>query len=438
VARSKVVEAPVATDIRDLSHDGRGVADVDGRRLFVAGALPTERVLIAPQRRRRRYQEADLVDIVEAAPDRVPAPCEYFGICGGCALQHLAYPAQVRFKQRVAAEAFGRLAAAEPERWLEPITGPQWRYRRRARLGVKYVDAKERVLVGFRERAAPLIADMRLCMVLAEPLGEALGDLAAIVEGSTLARRIPQIEVALGDEFGVLVVRALDDPQPCDLDAFRSFGKRLGIDVYLQRGGPGTARSIGACEGTLAYALPDFDLTLEFAPTDFIQINANVNAQMVAAAIDQAELRATDRVLDLYCGLGNFSLPLARHARQVFGVEGEAGLVARAAGNAHRNGIDNARFATADLTNGDWSFLREQWDVVLLDPPRTGAEAAVAAIDRMQPRRVVYVSCHPGTLARDTKTLVGTGSYRLTNARILDMFPHTHHVEVMAVFDRTG
>lgn len=438
MARAASSDAPVAADVRDLTHDGRGIADVEGQRIFVAGALPAERVLIEPRRRRRRYQEADLVRVVTPAPDRVAAPCEYFGVCGGCALQHMAYPAQVRFKQGVAADAFRSIAGFEPEQWLEPILGPQWRYRRRARLGVKHVDAKGRVLVGFRERAAALVTDMRHCSVLAAPMDSAIDALAEVIASTTIARRIPQVEVALGDEFGALVLRALDAPQPRDEALLRAFGDSLDLDIHVQRGGPGTVTPLGPRKRTLSYALREFGIVLEFAPTDFVQINAAVNERMVAAAIELAQPGPTDRVLDLYCGLGNFSLPLARRAGSVCGVEGEAGLVARAARNAERNGIENAKFYAADLMQPDWGFLREKWDIVFLDPPRTGAEAAVAQMRSMQPRRIVYVSCHPGTLARDSKVLVESGLYRLSLARILDMFPHTHHVEVMAVFDRTA
>ena len=440
MARRRASEAPepVAAEIRDLTHDGLGVADVGGRRMFVAGALPSERVLIAPRRRRRRYQEADLVDIVAAAAERVPPPCEYFGTCGGCALQHMAYPAQVRFKEAVAVEAFARIGNVEPAQWLEPIVGPEWRYRRRARLGVKHVDAKDRVLVGFRERAAALITDMRHCRVLAEPMDTAIDALSQTIAASTVSRRIPQVEVALGDTCGALVLRVLEAPAAGDEAAFRAFGERLGLDIYLQPGGPGTAASIMTSSQRLRYALPDFDIDLEFAPTDFIQINAAVNARMVAAAVELAELEPGDRVLDLYCGIGNFSLPLARNAGQVLGVEGEAGLVARAARNAERNGVRNVTFYAADLMQPDWGFFREPWDVVVLDPPRTGAAAAVARMTAMRPRKVVYVSCHPGTLARDAAVLVQSGEYRLACARVLDMFPHTHHVEIMAVFDRAA
>jgi 23S rRNA (uracil1939-C5)-methyltransferase len=426
----------VEAEIIDLTHDGQGVADVGGRRIFVAGTLPAERVVIAPRKARRRFQEAELLSIVAPAPDRVVPACEYFGRCGGCALQHLAYEAQVRFKQRAVGETLARIGGVVPDEWLPPITGPEWRYRRRARLGVKHVEAKGRVLVGFRERAAPYITDMAHCPVLVEPVGSLLGELAAAIGASGIRRRLPQVEVAAGDTAAAIVLRVLDAPGEEDRARFAAFGARHGLDVYLQTGGPGSVAPLGAEAARLAYRLDAFDVTLDFAPTDFVQINARVNAQMVAAAVALAEVGAGDRVLDLYCGLGNFSLPFARSAAEVLGVEGEAGLVARAVRNAAGNGIANARFVTADLGEPGWGFYRERWDLVVLDPPRTGAAVPVAEIGRMAPRCVVYVSCHPATLARDAKVLTGAG-YRLRAARVLDMFPHTQHVEAMALFERT-
>lgn len=431
-----VKHAEIEATIVDLTHDGHGVADVDGRRVFVPGTLPGERAVIAPRRKRRRYTEADLVRVVTPSPDRVEPPCEVFGRCGGCALQHLAYAAQVRFKQKTVEEAFARIAGLTPDEWLPPILGPEWRYRRRARLGVKYVDPKERVLVGFRERGAPYITDMSRCPVLVPPLDSLVGDLAEMIAGSALKRRLPQIEVAVGDDTAAIVLRVLDRPDADERRRFAEFGARHGLDVYIQPGGPGTIEPLGESR-PLEYRLPDFGVALEFLPTDFIQINGAVNAQMVAAAVELAEVRADDRVLDLFCGIGNFTLPFATRAGELFGVEGEAGLVARAVQNARRNGIDNARFVAADLAEPDWPFYRQEWDVVVLDPPRTGAEVPVRQLGRANPRRIVYVSCHPATLARDAKILSDAHGYRLRAARVLDMFPHTHHVEAMALFEAT-
>jgi 23S rRNA (uracil1939-C5)-methyltransferase len=427
--------APVTATIVDLTHEGVGVADLDGKRVFVADALPGERVEIELRRRRRKLQEADLARIVEASPARVAPGCEYFGRCGGCALQHLTHTAQVEWKQRLVAETLKRVGRVEPAAWLPPVVSQPWHYRRRARLGAKFVTGKGRVLVGFRERAGPYITDMQRCPVLVPPLDGLLGELALLIERSSIRERIPQIEAAVGDDASALVLRVLSPPSAADEQAFRDFGARHGIDMYLQPGGPGTTVPLGPAR-TLSYRLPEHDLTIEFLPTDFVQVNAGINSELVATAVRLAAIEPTDRVLDLYCGLGNFSLPLAQRATSLTGVEGEAGLVARAVRNAAANGIGNTRFITADLSESDWSFYREPWDVVVLDPPRTGAEAPIAELRRARPRRIVYVSCHPATLARDAAVLVGEQGYALTTARVLDMFPHTHHVEALALFER--
>ena len=427
-------DAPVVATIVDLTHDGIGVADLDGRRVFVADALPAERVEIALRKRRRKLQEADLLRVLDAAPTRTTPGCEYFGRCGGCALQHLAHDAQVAFKENVVRETLKRIGRVEPAEWLPAVVGEPWHYRRRARLGVKYVKAKDRVLVGFRERAGHHITDMRRCPVLVPPIDGLLGELAELIAHSSVKEQLPQIEAAVADDASALVLRVLATPSAADEQAFREFGARHGIDIYLQPGGPGTVTPLGHAR-PLRYRLPEFGLTLEFLPTDFVQVNARVNAELVATAVRLAELRPTDRVLDLYCGLGNFSLPLAQRAAELTGVEGDAGLVARAVRNAASNGIANARFVAANLASSDWAFYRERWDVVVLDPPRTGAAEPIAELHRSMPRRVVYVSCHPATLARDAATLIGLG-FSLRTARVFDMFPHTHHIEALALFTR--
>jgi 23S rRNA (uracil1939-C5)-methyltransferase len=276
---------------------------------------------------------------------------------------------------------------------------------------------------------------MRRCPVLTPPLDGLLGELAELIERSSLKARLPQIEAAVADDAVALVFRVLDPPTESDRRAFLDFGARHGIDIYLQPGGPGTIAPLGEAR-PLRYRLAPFDLTYEFLPTDFVQVNAAINAELVATAVRLAAIEPGDRVLDLYCGLGNFSLPLARHAAELLGVEGEAGLIARAVRNAGSNGVGNARFVTADLGQSDWSFYREPWDVVVLDPPRTGAEVPIAELIRAMPRRIVYVSCHPATLARDAHVLVAERGYTLRTAGVFDMFPHTHHIEALAVFER--
>ena len=430
------VDGPVVTaTIVDLTHDGVGVADLDGRKVFVADALPGERVEIVLRKRRRKMQEADLKSVLEPSPSRVTPECEYFGRCGGCALQHLAHAAQVPFKQRVVAEALKRIGNVEPREWLPAVVSAPWHYRRRARLGVKYVAGKGRVLVGFRERAGPYITDMRHCPVLMPPLDGLLGELAELIEKSSVRERLPQIEAAVADNAVALVLRVLEEPTAADAEAFRAFGAKHDIDLYWQRGGPGTIAPLDRAR-PLTYELPELGLKFEFLPTDFVQVNAGVNAELVATAVRLAAPEATDRVLDLYCGLGNFSLPLAQRAAALLGVEGDAGLVARAARNAAANGVGNARFVTADLMALGWGFYRERWDVVVLDPPRTSAEAPVAELDSSGVRRIVYVSCHPATLARDARMLVEKHGFTLRLARVFDMFPHTHHIEALALFTR--
>lgn len=429
-------EELLTADVIDLTHDARGVAEVDGRRIFVAGALPAERVVLRAPRKRRRVREAQLVEVLVPAAARVEPPCPYFGVCGGCALQHLDYAGQLAFKQRTLAEQLSRIGGVEPGEWLPTVTGPEWHYRRRARLGIKYVTAKERVLVGFRERASPYVTDMEHCRVLVEPLDRLPQALRDVVMASPLRQRIPQAEIAVGDGGGAIVLRVLESPGEADRARFLDLGKSLDVDVYLQTAGPDSVAPVVTDPRPLYYRLDAHEVRIDFEPGDFIQVNGRVNAAMVDAVIEAAAPRAGDRVLDLYCGLGNFSLPFARRAANVLGVEGLGPLVARAARNASRNGIDNARFVTADLEGADWPFFREPWDLVVLDPARAGAASAMAAMTRMRPRRVVYVSCHPGTLARDAGALVREQGYRLTSARVLDMFPHTHHVEAIAVFDR--
>lgn len=428
-------DSPLEAEIVDLTHDGRGVAAVGRERYFVPGALPGENALIRPRGRRRRYRDAELIELVRASGSRVTPACEYFGRCGGCALQHFAYEAQVRYKEQAARETLARIGGVEPGQWLAPITGPQWRYRRRARLGVKYVGGKGRVLVGFRERAAPLVTDMLHCPILAEPFDRLPAALAELIGALGVRERVPQVEVAKGDNAAALVFRVLDAPLEHDLDLLRAFGARHDLDIYLQPGGPGTVIALTPEPRRLEYRHLQFEVTLEFEPTDFVQVNALVNERMVEHVIAELGVSPGERLLDLYCGIGNFGLPAARRGAAVLGVEGDAGLVARATSNARRNGLEAARFVSADLAETGWGFLAERWDLVVLDPPRSGAERVVERVRDIAPRRVAYVSCHPATLARDAKVLV-TAGYDLTTATLLDMFPHTHHAELVAIFDR--
>lgn len=430
-------DAAVETaDIESLDQEGRGVTHVGGKAVFVDGALPGESVSFRRTRRQRRHDEAAVVEVLRAAPERVAPRCPHFGVCGGCALQHLAHGSQLEAKGRVVAEALERIGGVVPDRWLAPLAGPAWAYRRRARLGCKFVDKKGRVFVGFRERGSPLLADLGRCEVLAAPVGELIAPLAELVAGLGIRRRVAQIEVAVADEATALVLRLLEDPSTEDLDRLRAFESRHGVALYLQRGGLDTVTALTPPAKPLRYALDGLPAGIEFAPTDFVQVNGPLNRLMVARAIELLEPAPTDRLLDLFCGLGNFSLPLARRVATVDGVEGDAALVARARDNASRNGIGNASFHAADLAAasqaGAWA--RAPYDLVLLDPPRAGAREILPVAAASGPRRIVYVSCHPGSFARDAGILSAELGYRLVAAGIMDMFPHTSHVESIALF----
>jgi len=423
-------------DIVDLAHDGRGVARVDGKAVFIAGALPGERVSFHTIRRRRQMDEAALGEVLIPSPDRVLPKCAHFGICGGCSLQHLAPPAQLAAKQRQLLETLERIGRVRPERILEAVQGPHWAYRRRARLGVKYVHKKGRVLAGFREREKPYLADIQRCEILIDRFAELPRNLAALVGTLTIRDKIPQVELAAGDGGSALVFRVLEAPAPEDLRSMAAFGLEAGARVYLQSGGPDTVRPLQGDPVSLHYAAGG-GIVIEFGPSDFIQVNDEVNLAMVALAIEQLAPTPQDSVLDLFCGLGNFSLPLARQAARVLGVEGDSALVAKAAANAARNGVGNAAFTRENLFEpakfGVWAA--ERYDLVLLDPPRAGACEILERMPQWHPRRVVYISCHPGSLARDAGILGHTLGFKLIAAGVMDMFPHTTHVESIAVFE---
>ena len=420
-----------------LAHDGRGVARIDGKAVFVAGALPGERVEVEITRRRRHLDEARLVAVLDASPDRVEPRCAHFGVCGGCSLQHLADGAQLAAKQAQLLDDLERIGRVRPATVLAPLRGPPFGYRRRARLGIRYVRKKGRVLAGFRERDAPYLADLARCEVLVGAFATLPRDLAALVEGLSIRERVPQVELAVADAAAALVFRVMDPPSETDLGQLADFGRRVGAAVYLQPGGLDSVRPLGEAP-PLSYAVDGGAVRIEFAPVDFVQVNAALNEAMVAAALAALDPGPADRVLDLFCGLGNFTLPLARRVAEVTGVEGDPKLVERARHNARRNGIDNARFHVANLfepaTFGDWAVLRP--DLVLLDPPRAGAREVALALADWRPRRVVYISCHPGSLARDASVLVDAGTYELAAAGVMDMFPQTTHLEAIAVFER--
>jgi 23S rRNA (uracil1939-C5)-methyltransferase len=429
---------PETAAIVSVTHDGRGIADVTGKKVFVAGALEGETVRFQRRKRRRNFDEAELLEVLDASPSRIEPRCAVFGTCGGCSLQHVSDADQRAIKARALADNLERIGKVTPANWLDPIHATDgWHYRRRARLAVKDVPAKGRVLVGFRESHAPYVCDMHRCEVLAKPIDGLIDPLSDLIGGLSIRARLPQVEVAVADNVSSLVFRVLDPPTDGDLAALRAFANRYQVQVALQPGGPDSVEML-AGNVPLNYSLPAFSVDIEFRATDFVQVNSEVNREMVCRAIDLLEVTVEHRVLDLYCGIGNFSLPLARRAAHVLGVEGEVQQVARARLNAGRNAIENCEFRQADLAaiDGSESWLREGWDRVLLDPARSGAQELVSVIDKTGTERLVYVSCHPGTLSRDAGHLVHDKGFALEAAGIIDMFPHTGHVESIAVFQK--
>lgn len=440
MARKRKREPETAT-IESATHDGRGIAAVSGKKVFVAGALPGETVEFIRRKSRRNFDEAELLQVIESSGDRIDAKCEAFGRCGGCSLQHVSEDYQRSIKQQTLKDNLQRIGKVEAKSWLEPMTGPVWGYRRRARMAVKDVPAKGRVLVGFRERHAPFITDMHRCEVLASPVDGLIDDLSDLVASLSIRARLPQIEIAVAENSLAMVFRVLDAPNAADKKHLIAFGVANDCRIYLQPGGLDSLELIqpASVDESLYYTLPEFDIRIDFEPIDFVQVNSEINRRMVHFAIEQLNPGPEDRVLDLYCGIGNFSLPLARKSGHVLGIEGERSLVARAADNAKKNGLHNVEFRVADLSkiDGTESWVKTGWDRVLLDPARSGAAEIVERMKLLNPERIVYVSCHPGTLARDAGILVHEQGYQLETAGIIDMFPHTAHVESIAVFTRT-
>ncbi|WP_329740521.1 23S rRNA (uracil(1939)-C(5))-methyltransferase RlmD [Dyella sp. A6] len=437
------MQAAFEATITDFTHDGKGVTRIDGKAVFVSGALQDERVELRIRKRHRNYDEADVVRLLEPSPHRVEPKCPHFGQCGGCSLQHLDPGAQIAMKQRVLAENFTRIGKVQPESWLPPLTDQPWGYRRKGRLSVRAVPKKGRVLVGFREEANPrYVADIGRCEVIHPALGERIAALAELIGGLDAASDIAQIEFAAGDDTVALVFRHLKPLSERDRDALAGFGREHGFAIYLQPGGISSVHPLWPEQPRLAFTLPAGggagDVELEFQPLDFVQVNAGMNRRMLAHAMDLLDPQPGDRMLDLFCGLGNFTLPIARRVAEVAGVEGEHGLVERAAANARRNGIDNARFHVANLFEDQrgTEWARQPWDKLLLDPPRAGADKVLEYLPHKATRRIVYVSCHPASLARDAGILVERHGFRLVSAGVMDMFPHTAHVESIALFER--
>jgi len=440
-------------DVESLDLEANGVARHEGKVVFVRGALPGERVAAEIVRRKPKFDVAQTVEVLRPSSARVQPRCPHFGVCGGCSMQHVDAGAQMAIKQRALEDQLRHIGKVAPQTWIAPISGPAWRYRHRARLSVRDVPKKGGVLVGFHERASSYVADMRECHVLPARVSELLLPLRALIEALSIRRRVPQIEVAVGEggegsEQVALVLRVLDAPDADDLERLRHFAEEHRIEWWLQPKGPDSIDLFCNADGrlardgarsSLAYALPEFGVRMPFRPTDFTQVNARINEVLVRRALRWLDPRPGARVADLFCGLGNFSLPIAARAARVVGIEGNPALVERAAANAAVNGLgERCEFRVANLFEIDGERWRSlgHFDSVLVDPPREGAIELAKAIaaDDAKPSRIVYVSCNPATLARDAAVLVHQGGYVLRAAGAVNMFPHTSHVESMAVF----
>ncbi|ANE55935.1 23S rRNA (uracil(1939)-C(5))-methyltransferase RlmD [Methylomonas sp. DH-1] len=435
--KKKLPLEPVTVTIESLSHDGRGVSHVNGKVVFIDEALPGETLDFVYTDSRRDYAEGKVVELHDRNPHRVEPACRHFGSCGGCSFQHVDDAEQIHFKEELLRDQFRRIGKVEiPQIW-EALTGPHWGYRRKARMGVKWVAKKGRVLVGFREWRNPFLAEIDSCKVMHPLVGENLLALGEMIAGLTIKDKIPQIEVAIGDNECVLAVRVLEPPTEADKQRLREYAAKLGVTICLQPKGPDSIVPLdGAAEVVPSYSLVEQGVKFNFRPAMFTQVNYEINQKMVTRALAALELNRDDRVLDLFCGLGNFTLPLATLAGHVVGVEGDLPLVNHARENARLNNLQNVEFHAADLSKDvkDQPWSKQKFTKVLLDPSRAGAAEVLHNFKHWQPERIVYVSCNPSTLARDAGILVNELGYKLVKAGVMDMFPQTAHVESIALF----
>src|SRR2546426_4220451 len=424
--------------IESLDREGRGVQHVEGKTLFVDGAVTGEEVEYSAYRKKPAWEAAQVLRIAKSAAGRVAPRCAFFGTCGGCSMQHVEERAQVAAKQRVLEDALWHIGRVRPEILLRPLYGLFWGYRHRARMSVRWVPGKGGSLVGFRERKSSFVTDMTSCEVLPPRISNLIGPLRALVDSLEIQGRLPQIEVAVGEGLIVLVLRVLVSPEAGDRERLKQFAERYGVQLWLQPAGPDSARPFWPVDGPgLSYALPEYGLRIAFGPTDFTQVNPATNRLLVGRALSLLDPRPGETITDFFCGLGNFTLPVAGRGAEVLGVEGSAGLVDRAQQNARANGLaGRCRFAVADLFDAAACAGLPVCDKALLDPPREGAIELVKSFAAKPPSRIVYVACDPATLARDGGVLVHTQGYRLAAAGVVNMFPHTSHVESIALFER--
>ncbi len=446
--RKPLPTEPQQAHIDNLSHEGRGIAHINGKTTFINAALPGEEVTFKYTYVSSRYDEGEALEVQQASPHRVTAKCKHVDFCGGCSLQHMHPQQQIHHKQAVLLEHLQHQGGTQPQHCLEPLSSPSWQYRHKARLGVRHVPKKGKVLVGFREKNSRYLANLEQCEILAPPLNELITPLSDLIGQFSCPDKIAQIETAVGEASCALIIRHLVPLSDNDQALLTAFAKQHQLDIYLQPGGPKTINKFYPQDNNdyLSYSLAKHNIALHFKATDFTQINPHINQQMIDRSIALLELKASDHVLDLFCGLGNFSLPMARYAAHVTGVEGDGAMVERAEYNAALNQISNTTFYSADLTQDlskeSWtqSLINEPLPInkLLLDPPRSGADALLKQLlPIQQPERIVYVSCNPATLGRDTAIIIAHG-YQLVSAGVMDMFPHTAHVESIALFVRTN
>jgi len=427
--------------IESLDHEARGIARLEGKTVFVDSALPGETVEYASFRRKPNYELAHLVSVLKPSNVRVEPRCEYFGVCGGCAMQHMEPAAQVAAKQRVLEDSLWHIGRVRPENILPPVHGAPWGYRHRARLGVRMVSKKGGVLIGFRERRSSYIADMAHCPILPPHVSDLLLPLRELIAALSISDRLPQIDVAVGEHCTALLLRILEPLNGKDEQLLRTFAERHEVVFYLQPKGPDTVYRFCTLPGPrLSYTLPEFDLEFDFLPSDFTQVNHAVNRILVRRSLRLLDPQPGERIADMFCGLGNFTLPIARSGATVVGVEGSDALVLRGRESAEANGLaERVEFGVANLfqcTEESVAALG-RFDKMLIDPPREGAIELVRALGSNGPRRIVYVSCNPATLARDAAVLVADGGYRFVSAGAFNMFPHTAHVESIALFEKS-
>ncbi|WP_144391361.1 23S rRNA (uracil(1939)-C(5))-methyltransferase RlmD [Pleionea sediminis] len=437
--RKPVPQEAVEVTIEKLSHEGRGITHIDGKTTFVDGALPGERVTMKYAVVRGKFNEGYAEEVLQASDSRVEPPCPKFDMCGGCSMQHMATDEQIRFKQSILAEHFQHFGDIEPEEWLAPLQADTLQYRKKARLGVRWVSKKESCLVGFREKRSNFLAEIEQCPVLDKKVSDLIMPLRQLIGSMDAKQSTPQIELAAGDTGLAFIIRHMEAMTEADHAKWLSFAEENSIDLYYQSKGPDTVKKVFPDDGNerLNYELIDFSVKLAFHPMDFTQVNTSINRKMVKLAIDLLEPKKEERVLDLFCGLGNFTIPLATQSGAVVGVEGVDSMVKRGYENADLNKLKNVDFYQADLQQdfSDKPWAKEGFDKILIDPPRSGALEVVEYISNFGAKRIVYVSCNPATLARDAGVLKEKG-YRLTKAGVMDMFPHTAHVESIAVFEK--